>query len=116
MIGIALPIQLGLTATDRSPAVRLALSLLIIAIAACLAVLRTRMTKYVSKTLGVTSAEASQVLSRKSWQTSAWQSGPAAALLKLESAPRETPHSSSDTAPTMPLSRKADTTNETTRG
>jgi hypothetical protein len=76
---------------------------------------RTRATKYVAKTLGVTPVEASQILSAKSWQTSAWQSGPASELLRVGAATSVRPRPSpSHDAPTVLASAHADPTKKVT--
>lgn len=114
LIGIAIPIQIGIFATGRMSAVRIPLAVFIVACAAFGALARVRMTKYVSSTLRVPAAEASRILSLKSWQTAAWQSGPASDLLRLHATAPDASRLPSDSAPTVRLSSKAGGTNEVT--
>lgn len=82
LIGIAIPTQVGLIATGGPQAARTAAVIVILACVTFVFVTRSRMTAYVSQSLGVTTVEASRVLSLKSWQTMAWQSGTASMLLR----------------------------------
>jgi hypothetical protein len=113
MFGIAIPTQLGLLLTGGSSTARTALSLFMLACMAFMFVARSRMTKYVSETLGMSTMEASRILSLKSWQTTAWRSASASTLLRWEAAGktlRQTP----DAAPTTAV-EPVDPTNEVTR-
>ena len=100
MVGIAVPTQLGLIATGGSPAARIASALVIFACVTFIVVTRSRMTTYVSRSLGMTTADASRILSLKSWQTAAWQSGHASTLLRWEGT-AQAARASSDGTPTV---------------
>jgi hypothetical protein len=112
---VLLPTQIGLVVTHGLPTVKLVLELLMFGWVAFVISVRTRATKYVAKTLGVTPVEASQILSAKSWQTSAWQSGPASELLRVGAATSVRPRPSpSHDAPTVLASAHADPTKKVT--
>jgi hypothetical protein len=113
MVGIAVPTQLGLIATGGSPAARIAVAIVILVCLTFIVVTRSRMTKYVSRSLGMTTMEASRVLSLKSWQTAAWQSGAASMLLRRDGSGQSS-RASSDGTPTVtaPVEHP---TNEVTR-
>ena len=100
LVGIAIPTQLGLIATGGSPAARNALTIVMLAFMTLMFVTRSRMTRYVSQSLGMTTMEASRVLSLKSWQTAAWQSGQASTLLRWD-VTGQVPRGSSDGTPTV---------------
>ena len=113
LVGIVVPAQLGLIAMGGPPAARIAVFIAILACTTFMFVTRSRMTRYVSQSLGMTTMEASRVLSLKSWQTAAWQSGAAAMLLRRDvSGPSS--RASSDGTPTgaAPVEHP---TNEVTR-
>jgi hypothetical protein len=110
MMGVALPTQLGLVATGGPPAARAAGVLVLFSIAIFMVVTRSRMTRFVSQSLGMTTMEASRVLSLKSWQTAAWQSGHASTLLRWAG---QAPGTSSDG--TTVTARVEHPTNEVTR-
>ncbi|MGH8526195.1 MAG: hypothetical protein ACREXY_18905, partial [Gammaproteobacteria bacterium] len=114
LVGIAVPTQLGLIATGGPPAARI---WVVIFMAACMTfmfVTRSRMTTYVSKSLGTTMMEASRILSLKSWQTAAWRSGPASTLLRWD-ATGQAPRRSPEGAPTVASAPAVDRSNEVTR-
>jgi len=100
LVGIAIPTQLGLIATGGSPAARNALTIVMLAFMTLMFVTRSRMTRYVSQSLGMTTMEASRVLSLKSWQTAAWQSGQAPTLLRWD-VTGQAPRGASDGTPTV---------------
>ncbi|HEY7188172.1 MAG TPA: serine/threonine-protein kinase [Vicinamibacterales bacterium] len=118
MFGIAIPTQLGLLLTGGSSTATTALTFFMLACMTFMFVSRSRMTRYVSATLGMSTIEASRILSLKSWQTTAWQSGSASTLLRWE-APGKTPRASPDAVPTTDAATTAvepvDVSNEVTR-
>ena len=113
MVGIAVPTQLGLIATEGPPAAKTAVALVIFACMTFIVVTRSRMTRYVSQSLGMTMMEASRVLSLKSWQTAAWQGGAASMLLGGDLAGQSS-RGSSDATPTV-TAHVEHPTNEVTR-
>lgn len=98
MVGIYLPVQVGLLLAGVAPQIRTALPIVAITLISLLFVERSRTTKYVAKTLGLTPIEASKILSTASWRSSVWQRRPASALLRA-SATTGAPRPPSDTAP-----------------
>ena len=113
LVGITVPTQLGLIATGGSSAARIAVVMLMLACMTFMFVTRSRMTRYVSQSLGMTTMEASRVLSLKSWQTAAWQSGQASTLLRWD-VTGQAPRVSSDGTPTVAAPAQ-DPTNQVTR-
>ena len=111
LFGIVLPTQVGLVATGSPPAARIVGLIVLLACAGFMIVARTRMTRYVSKSLATTPMEASRILSLKSWQT-AWHSGTASLLLRSDTAGRVS-HVSPN-ARTTAVTTVADRTNEVT--
>jgi hypothetical protein len=104
----------GLVATGGPSAARI---WVVIFMAACMTfmfVTRGRMTTYVSRSLGMTTMEASRILGLKSWQTAAWRSGPASTLLRWD-ATGQAPRGAPEGAPTVARAPAVDRNNEVTR-
>jgi hypothetical protein len=114
MFGFAIPTQIGLLLTGGSSTARTTVTLFMLACMTFMLVARSRMTRYVSNSLGMSTSEASRVLSLKSWQTAAWQSGSASTLLRWE-ATGHAPPVSRDDARTAGVAPTVDTSNEVTR-
>ena len=114
LFGIAIPTQLSLLLTSGSSTARSVVSAFMLACMSFMFLARSRMTRYVSTSLGMSMMEASRVLSLKSWQTAAWQSGSASTLLRWETA-GGTSRPSSDAAPTTAVETAVDSSNEVTR-
>ena len=89
------------------------LAIVILACMTFIVVTRSRMTMYVSQSLGMTTMEASRVLGLKSWQTAAWQNGQASTLLRWD-VTGQAPRGSSDGTPTV-AAPVEDPTNQVTR-
>jgi hypothetical protein len=107
--GIYLPLFIGLLAS-RGPRGIQGLQIIPLVVVALLFAERQRTLKRTAATLGISSAEASKIMSTPTWRTSVWQRGPAAALIRhgtLGSAPRaaasggSTAPAASDDRPTV---------------
>jgi hypothetical protein len=82
MLGFFVPVQAGMLFTGKLLEVRTMLSVAALALMALMFFERSRTTKYVAATLGLTPMEASKILSTPSWRASVWQRGAASALLR----------------------------------
>jgi hypothetical protein len=114
VFGVGIPAQLGLILTNGSSTTKTAVTIFTLACMAFMFAARSRMTRYVANSLGMPTSEASRVLSLKSWQTAAWQSGSASTLLRW-GASGHTPPASRDDAATVAAAPAVDTNNEVTR-
>ncbi len=114
IFGVALPTQLGLVITGSPPAARTAVLIFLLACAAFMLVTRTRMTRYVSRSLGATMTEASRILSLKTWQTAAWHSGHASMLLRSAEGTGQRRQQLPNDAKTTAVASVVDRSNEVT--
>jgi serine/threonine protein kinase len=99
--GIYIPLVIGLQLWRRPPAVQLTVQAIWLVVCVLLFVERQRAIKHIAATLGISSAEASKIISTPTWRTSAWQRGAAASLIRNEtlasSEPRAKPTAASAT-------------------
>src|SRR5262245_2459880 len=114
IFGVGLPTQLGLVITGSPPAARTAVAILLFACTAFMLITRTRMTRYVSRSLGATMTEASRILSLKTWQTAAWHSGQASMLLRSAEATGQMRHELRNDAKTTAVASVVDRSNDVT--
>jgi hypothetical protein len=114
MLGVYMPVQMGLLFAGKLPGVRTMLSIAVLALMALLFFERSRTTKYVATTLGLTPLEASKILSTPSWRASVWQRGAASALLRptATTGARRPP---ADTARPAAVAAKVDQSDDVTR-
>jgi hypothetical protein len=85
-IGMFLPLQLMMAAGQRVPAVHgVAFSIVVLGLAGLIAE-RRRATRFVRARTDMTAAQASVILTTPTWRLSAWRRGPAASLLRRQTA------------------------------
>jgi cobalamin biosynthesis protein CobD/CbiB len=115
VVFVAVPIQLGLFLTRRPSAVSNAAGIFVLSYLLFMFTKRRRVTTYVAKAVNITREEASRIVSLASWRTTAWHTGPAAALLRATDAANTTASALAETTPTVFVASRPDRSNDVTR-
>lgn len=101
-VGIYLPLTLGLLLSERLPTMLLALMTVDFVLILAVFLERHRASKELAATLGISSTDASKIISTPTWRTAVWQRGPAALLIRrATSAPTTTAVRANDTSTTL---------------
>jgi serine/threonine protein kinase len=86
--GIYLPLYLGLRLSHSLPVAQLTLTTINLALLLLVSFERHRATKELAATLGISSSDASKIMSTPTWRTALWQRGlPASLISRATSAP-----------------------------
>ena len=98
MFGVYFPLAIGLAVLRRPGAIR-SLNIIPIVLLSLIFYERYRATKRIAATLGISSSDASRIMSTPSWRTSVWERGPAATLIRRETLPPAGPRAEPTASP-----------------
>jgi hypothetical protein len=90
VFGIYVPLHLGLSLSRSLPTMQLTLEIAMLTLVLLVFLERHRVTKELAVKLGISSTDASKIMSTPTWRTAAWQRGPAASLIRRASSPATT--------------------------